>query len=67
MNHRLNEYEYKYLLGDNKFWDIKGAAWNIVMTFCERHQLGSFGNPSVKGLERMQEYEYRTGAERPIC
>lgn len=55
---RLTVHDYYYLKGNEAYWDVKGAAWNVVYEWCKNHGFGGFGDPTQKGREAMKVYEY---------
>jgi hypothetical protein len=56
----INKFEYGYLKGDKVMWPGWGAAFGVVMEFCESRGYGGFGTPTERGLKAMEEYEQQT-------
>jgi hypothetical protein len=54
---KLTEFDYEYLKGNEEFWDVKGAAFNVVYEWCKNHGYGRYGGPTESGLAAMKRYE----------
>lgn len=52
---RLTKYDYDFLQGrSNGGWS---TAMSIVYSFCRKHGLGGFGDPTDRGRTAMKRYE----------
>lgn len=61
MINELTKYEYHYLLGDEDFWDIKGAGLVAVSEFCTYYGWGDYGKPTERGKRAMEDYVKNLG------
>lgn len=52
----LTKWDFEFLKGNEPFWDIKGAAYNVVSEWCRNHGFGNFGEPTELGKKMMLLY-----------
>lgn len=54
----LTIHDYKFLQGDEKYWDVRGAAYNVVAEWCGNRGYGSFNKPTESGKAAMNRFEF---------
>ena len=59
----MTQFDYEYLKGNEDFWSVRGAAFNVVHDWCKKRDYGYFGKPTKRGRDAMYVYEQQVSGQ----